>query len=84
MREGKKQCEQRRGQRERERERIPSRLQAVNTEPDAGLKPTNPKIMTRVEIKRWDTQPTEPSRRPNRLQFLSRGNIRKRGGEGKK
>ena len=40
------------GQRERERERegkrerIPSRPQAVSTEPDLGLEPTNHEIMT--------------------------------------
>ena len=33
-------------ERERERERIPGRLQAVRTEPDAGLHLTNHKIMT--------------------------------------
>ena len=30
----------------REGKRIPSRLQTVSTEPDAGLKPTNHEIMT--------------------------------------
>ena len=34
------------GQRERERERIPSRIRAVSTEPDVGLKPTNREILT--------------------------------------
>ena len=34
------------GQRERDSERIPSRLRTVNTEPDAGLDPVNPEIMT--------------------------------------
>ena len=34
------------GQRERDRERIPSRLCAVSMEPDVGLELTNPKIMT--------------------------------------
>ena len=34
------------GQRERGRERIPSRLSAVSAEPDAGLEPTNCEIMT--------------------------------------
>ena len=42
--------EQREGQRERERERerekILGRLQAVSSEPDAGLKPMNYEIMT--------------------------------------
>ena len=32
--------------RERERERIPSRLSAVSTEPDVGLELTNGEIMT--------------------------------------
>ena len=32
--------------RERGRERIPSRLCAVNTEPDVGLEPTNHEIVT--------------------------------------
>ena len=33
-------------EREGEGERIPSRLHAVSTEPDAGLKPANREIMT--------------------------------------
>ena len=33
-------------QRERGRERIPSRLYTVSKEPDAGLDPTNPEIVT--------------------------------------
>ena len=43
------------GQRERERERmrIPSRLHAVNTEPEEGLKLTNSEIMAWDEIKNW-------------------------------
>ena len=41
------------GKRERERERIPSRLLIVSTEPDAGLHLTNYEIMTRAEIKSW-------------------------------
>ena len=36
-------CKQGRG---REGEKIPSRLQAVSAEPDAGLDPTNGEIMT--------------------------------------
>ena len=36
---------------EREGEKIPSRLCAVSAEPDAGLKLTNPEIMTWAEIK---------------------------------
>ena len=36
---------------DRERERIPSRLCSVSTEPDMALDPTNHKIMTRAEIK---------------------------------
>ena len=34
------------GQRERKRERIPSRLRAVSTEPDVGLDPMNREIKT--------------------------------------
>ena len=33
-------------EREREAERIPTRLHAVSPEPDAGLEPTNGEIMT--------------------------------------
>ena len=33
-------------ERERERERIPSRLHTVSMVPDTGLKPTNHEIMT--------------------------------------
>ena len=39
------------GQRERERENILSRLHTVSTKPDAGLEPTNHEIMTRAKIK---------------------------------
>ena len=35
----------------RGRERIPNRLLDVSTEPDSGLDPTNPEIMTWDEIK---------------------------------
>ena len=41
------------GQRERERERIPSRLPMVSTEPHLGLDLMNHEIMTSAEIKRW-------------------------------
>ena len=34
------------GREREERERIPSRLHAVSTEPDKGLDPTNHEIMT--------------------------------------
>ena len=34
------------GQREREREKIPSRLCTASAEPDAGLEPVNCKTMT--------------------------------------
>ena len=37
--------------RERKRERIPSRLPAVGTEPDSGLDVANHEIMTGAEIK---------------------------------
>ena len=39
------------GHRERERERIPSRLLNVSTEPDMGLELTNHEVMTSAEIK---------------------------------
>ena len=46
----------------REKHRIQSRLQAVSTELNAGLEPTNHRrIMTQAEA---GTQPTEPPRRP--------------------
>ena len=38
-------------EREREEERIPSRLHTVSTEPSVEIKPTNHEIMTWVEIK---------------------------------
>ena len=37
--------------RERRKDRIPSRLQTVSTEPKAGLDPTNREIMTWAKIK---------------------------------
>ena len=39
--------------RERRRERIPSRLCVVSTEPDGGLKPPNHEIMTWAKTKSW-------------------------------
>ena len=45
LRESKSTCEQGRG-RERGREKIPSSLQAISMEPDAGLESTNCEIMT--------------------------------------
>ena len=39
------------GQREKERERIPSRLCAISAEPDAGLELTNREVITRAEIR---------------------------------
>ena len=45
LREREREYEQGRG-RERGRHRIHSRLQAVSTEPDAGLEPTNREITT--------------------------------------
>ena len=44
-------CARVEGQRQRVRQRIPSRLHAVSTEPDAGLEPMNHEIMTWGEIK---------------------------------
>ena len=49
-------------QRERERERIPSRLCIVSTEPDAGLELTNCEIVTWAQIKGLMLKPTEPAR----------------------
>ena len=50
---------------ERGRERISSRLHAISAEPDRGLKPTNPKIMTWAEIKsqtlNWLSHPGVPT-----------------------
>ena len=37
--------------REKERQRIPSRLHSASAEPDAGLKLTNHEIMARAETK---------------------------------
>ena len=45
-------CEQGRG-RERGRKRIPSRLRAVNTEPDMGLDPVDQETTAWSEIKSW-------------------------------
>ena len=42
----KKESTNSRGQKERERERIPSRLRTVRVEPDAGLKLRNAEIAT--------------------------------------
>ena len=39
-------CKQGEGQRDRGRERIPSRLYTVSKEPDVGLDPTNCEIVT--------------------------------------
>ena len=39
------------GQRERWRERIPSRIRVVSAKPDAGLEPTSREIMTCAETK---------------------------------
>ena len=41
------------GQRERERERIQSRLHTVSMEPDAGLKLTKHEIMTWAKTRSW-------------------------------
>ena len=52
-------------ERERGRRRIPSRLHAVSTEPDAHLKPTNGEIMTWAKTKHqvlnWLSHPGTPS-----------------------
>ena len=44
--ESKRVSEHELGKGQRKRERIPSRLHAVSTEPDVGLNPTNREIMT--------------------------------------
>ena len=44
---------ERKGQRERGGERIPSRLHTVSTEPKAGLELMNHEIMTWAEIQSW-------------------------------
>ena len=50
-----------RGGAQGEGQRIPSRLRAVSTEPDAGLKLTNHEIATGAEIKgRTLNQPSHP------------------------
>lgn len=41
------------GQRERERERIPSRLRTASIEPGSGLELTNCEILTWAAIKSW-------------------------------
>ena len=52
------------GQRERRRERIPSRLYAVSAEPNAGLRLTNCEILIMTQNQELDTEPTEPPRHP--------------------
>ena len=47
---------EREGERE-DRERIPSRLQAVSPEPDMGFHPMNHEIMTWTESKSWTLNP---------------------------
>ena len=47
-----------------ERESQPSRLLAVSSEPDAGLKLRNCEITTWAEIRESDAPPTEPPQRP--------------------
>ena len=52
-------CKQVRGREKQEKERIPSRLHAVSTEPDVGLKLMNSEIMTWAEadcLMDWATQ----------------------------
>ena len=54
--------EQRRGrEREREKERIPSRLRTVHAEPNAGLELVNREIVTGAEVKsRTLSRPSQP------------------------
>ena len=58
------------GPRERERERIPSRLHTVRAEPSAVLELTNQEIMTGAETES-DAELSEPPRYPSHLIFLS-------------
>ena len=51
----------------------PGSQQAVSTEPDAGLEPTNCEIMTWAKS---DAQQTETPRRPSILTILSESNLR--------
>ena len=57
-------------QRERRRERIPSRLHTVSTEPDTELSLTNRKIMTWATIKSRMLNLTEPPRSPYPLLLI--------------
>ena len=50
---GRESSNRRGAERERERERIPSRLCAASTEPDVGLELTNREPMTQAKIKSW-------------------------------
>ena len=52
------------GQREREKERIPSRLHIVSAEPDVGLELMNHEIMTQAQTK---SRTLEPPRHPHIL-----------------
>ena len=65
--------EQRRGQKEKERERVPSRLRTVSTELDAGLELMNREIMTGAEV---GAIMTEPPRRPSAAPLSSRLNVK--------
>ena len=56
-------------QRERKREKIPSRLCTTSTEPSARLKPTNCEIMTWAEIKSRMLNQLSYSGAPNHVSF---------------
>ena len=59
-------------ERETERERIPSRLHAVSTEPDTGLSLTNCEIMPRAEIRSGVFNCPSHSGAPNVYLFILR------------
>ena len=58
-------------QRERERDRIPSRLHAVSEEPDLGLELMNCKIMTQAQMKSQMLNRLSHSGAPHDLYFLN-------------
>ena len=63
------------GERGGERERIPSRLHTVSTEPHAGLDLTNREIMTWAEVKGWTLDPLSRSGAPEKNRFLGQASM---------
>ena len=59
-------------ERERRRERIPSRLCTVSVEPDVGLEIMEPGGHDLSQNQESDTYPTEPPRGPEEMIFSSR------------